>query len=169
MSGHNKWGQIKHKKAANDAKRGQIFSKLSRLITIAARKGIDPKMNISLSQIIDQAKSMNMPNDNIERAIKRVSEKESQSLNELVINAIGPGGVALKIKSITDNSNRTIAEVKKILSDHNAKLVPPGTLDWMFSQSPITVDDSEINNQIQNLLEALDNHDDVEEVSGNFE
>lgn len=169
MSGHNKWAQIKHKKAANDAKRGQVFSKLSRLITIAARKGTDPKMNISLSQIIDQAKAMNMPNDNIERAIKRVSEKESQSLNELVINAIGPGGIALKIKSITDNSNRTIAEVKKILSDHNAKLVPPGTLDWMFGQPSIVVADSEINSQIQSLLEALDNHDDVEEVSGNFE
>ena len=169
MSGHNKWAQIKHKKAANDAKRGQIFSKLSRLITIAARKGIDPKMNTSLSQIIEQAKAMNMPNDNIERAVKRVSDKDSQSLNELVISAVGPGGVALKIKSITDNSNRTIAEVKKILSDYNAKLVPPGTLDWMFNQPPILIEDAQVNTQIQNLLEALDNHDDIEEVSGNFE
>src|SRR3989344_4801240 len=117
MSGHSKWSQIKHKKALTDKKKGQIFSKLSRLITLAAKKGTDPKSNPSLAQAIENARAVNMPNDNIERAIKKVSEKDQTQLEELSIEALGPSGVALKIRAITDNRNRTMAEIKKILTE----------------------------------------------------
>src|SRR3989344_5143042 len=98
MSGHSRWSQIKHKKSLTDQKRGQLFSRLSKAITLAARKGADPKTNTALANAIDQARTMNMPNDNIERAIKKVSEKDGAQLEEIVIEAIGPGGVALKFK-----------------------------------------------------------------------
>lgn len=166
MSGHSKWSTIKHKKALTDQKRGQIFSKLSRLITLAAKKGQDPRANPTLAQAIENARAANMPNDNIERAIKKVSDKDQTQLEELNIEALGPGGVALRIKAITDNRNRTLAEIKKILAEHNAKMVQPGSLSWMFNQ-PVTVT-PEIQAQIDKLFEALDDQDEVEEVLSNL-
>ena len=166
MSGHSKWAQIKHKKALTDKKRGQIFSKLSRLITLAARRGSDPKLNPSLAQAIEKAKSMNMPNENIERAIKKISDKNRAQLEELLIEALGPGEVALNIKAITDNRNRTVAEIKKILSEHGAKMVQPGSLSWMFQQ-PLVAPDTAVQGQIDALFEALDDHDEVEDISAN--
>src|SRR3989338_5741756 len=153
MSGHSKWSTIKHKKALTDKKKGQIFSKLSRLITLAAKKGIDPKSNPSLAQAIENAKAENMPNENIERAIKKVSDKNQVQLEELSIEALGPGGVALRIKAITDNRNRTMAEIKKILVEHSSKLVQPGSLTWMFSQ-PLTLNDLSLQEQVDKLFEA---------------
>ncbi len=167
MSGHNKWSQIQHKKALTDKKKGQIFSKLSRLITLAAKKGADPKSNPSLAQAIENARTMNMPNENIERAIKKVSDKNQVQLEELSIEALGPGGVALKIKAITDNRNRTMSEIKKILAEHASKLVQPGSLTWMFSQ-PLTLNDSSIHEQVDKLFEALDDQDEVEDVNSNL-
>lgn len=175
MSGHNKWSQIQHKKAITDKKKGQIFSKLSRLITLAAKKGPDPKSNPSLAQAIDNAKAVNMPNENIERAIKKVSDKDQAQLEELSIEALGPGGVALKIKAITDNRNRTMAEIKKILTENNSKLVQPGSLTWMFNLpagrqvSPDSNLDSSIQEQLDKLFEALDDQDEVEDVSSNLQ
>ena len=166
MSGHSKWSQIKHKKALSDKKRGQIFSKLARLITLAAKKGTDPKANPTLAQIIDQARAANMPGGNIERAIKKVSDKDQAQLEELVIEALGPGGVALKIRAITDNRNRTMAEIKKILSDNESKMVQPGSLSWMFGQR-ISVDPV-VQVKIDKLFEALDDQDEVEDVSSNL-
>src|SRR3989344_2317395 len=168
MSGHSKWSQIKHKKAITDKKKGQVFSKLSRLITLAAKKGIDPKSNPSLAQAIDNAKAVNMPNENIERAIKKVADKTQAQLEELSIEALGPGGVALKIKAITDNRNRTMAEIKKILTENNSKLVQPGSLTWMFNQ-PFTLNDPSLQEQVDKLFEALDDQDEVEDVSSNLE
>lgn len=167
MSGHSKWAQIRHKKGINDQKRGQLFSKLSKNITLAARNGSDPKSNLALANAIDQARSMNMPNDNIERAIKKVSDKESARLQEILIEAICPGGVALRAKGVTDNSNRTITEVKKILSEHGAKMVQPGSIAWMFN-TPATVD-SVMQEQLDKLLEALDNQDDIDDVVTNLQ
>jgi len=167
MSGHSKWSQIRHKKAITDKKRGQIFSRLSRLITLAAKKGIDPKSNPSLAQAIENAKAMNVPNENIERAIKKVSEKDQAQLEELSIEALGPGGVALKIKAITDNRNRTMAEIKKILTENNSKLVQPGSLTWMFNQ-PLTLNDSSLQGQVDKLFEALDDQDEIEDVNSNL-
>jgi len=167
MSGHSKWSQIKHKKALTDKKRGQVFSRLSKLITMAARKGLDPKSNPTLAQAVEKAKSANMPNDNIDRAIKKASEKTQDQLEELSIEAIAPGNVPLKIKAITDNRNRTISEIKKILGDYSAKMVPPGSISWMFSQ-PAPLLDEHTHQQIEKLFEALDDNDDVDDVISNL-
>ncbi len=166
MSGHNKWSSIKHKKALTDKKKGQIFSKLSRLITLAAKKGADPKSNPSLNQAIENARAMNMPNDNIERAIKKVSDKNQVQLEELSIEALDPGGVALKIKAITDNRNRTMAEIRKILVNHHVKMVPPRSIDWMF-HTPTTIS-PEAHAQLDILFEALNDQDDVNDVVSNL-
>lgn len=168
MSGHNKWSQIQHKKALTDKRRGQIFSKLSRLITLAAKKGADPKSNPSLAQAVDNARAVNMPNENIERAIKKVSDKNQVQLEELFVEALGPGGVALKIKAITDNRNRTMAEIKKILADNDSKLVQPGSLSWMFNQ-PQSLSDTSLQERVDKLFEALDDQDEIEDVISNLQ
>src|SRR3989338_6285013 len=134
MSGHSRWSQIKRKKGLTDQKRGQMFSKLSKNITLAARKGTDPKSNIALQNAIEQARRENMPNDNIDRAIKKASEKDSAQLEEIMVEAIGPDGIALRIKGVTDNKNRTISEIKKVLSDHESKMVQPGSIGWTIGR-----------------------------------
>ncbi|OGN07995.1 MAG: hypothetical protein A3C61_02050 [Candidatus Yanofskybacteria bacterium RIFCSPHIGHO2_02_FULL_39_10] len=168
MSGHSKWSQIKHQKAITDKKKGQLFSKLSKFISLAAKKGTNPQSNLELKSAIDNAKSFNMPNDNIERAIKKVSDKSAEQLEELTIEAIGPGGIALRIKAITDSHNRTISEIKNILNDNSSKMVPPGSISWMFGQ-PAIVTDETTQNQITRLFESLDNNDDVEDIISNLE
>ena len=106
-----------------------------------------------------------MHNDNIERAIKKVSEKDGAQLEEIVVEAIGPGGTALKIKGVTDNKNRTIAEIKKVLSDHEAKMVQPGSISWMFN-TPVQVDE-QTQQKLNNLFDALDDNDDVDDIISN--
>ena len=167
MSGHSKWAQIKHKKALTDKKKGQIFSKLSRLITLAARKGLDPKTNPILAQAVEKARATNMPGENIERAIKKVSDKDQAQLEELTVEALGPGGVALKIGVITDNRNRTVTDIKKVLSEHGAKMIQPGGLSWMFRR-PAPVPDPSARERLDALLEALDDQDEVQNVSSNL-
>jgi len=166
MSGHSRWSQIRRKKELTDKKKGQIFANLSKAITLAARKGTDPKTNIALQNAIEQARKANMPNENIQRAIKKVSEKDSAQLEEILIEAVGPGGVALKIKGITDNKNRAISEIKKVLSDREAKMVQPGSIDWMFN-IPVQVDE-QTHQKIDELLEALDNNEDIEGIVTNL-
>ncbi|OGN16100.1 MAG: hypothetical protein A3J47_03270 [Candidatus Yanofskybacteria bacterium RIFCSPHIGHO2_02_FULL_43_22] len=166
MSGHSRWSQIKRRKGITDQKRGQIFSKLSKNITLAARKGADPKNNIALANAIEQARRENMPNDNIERAIKKASEKDSAQLEEIMVEAIGPTGVALRIRGVTDNKNRTISEIKKVLSNHESKMVQPGSIGWMF-HTPVQINE-QIQQKIDELLEALDDLDDVSDVSSNI-
>ncbi len=136
MSGHSKWSQIKHKKATTDAKKGQIFSKMSRMITIAAKeKGTDPTMNPRLRMTIERARSLGMPKENIERAIKRVTDKTSKGLPEEVrYEAYGPGGVALLVDCVTDNKNRTTAEIKHTLSDYDGRLANHGSVEWLFKK-----------------------------------
>ncbi len=166
MSGHSKWAQIRHKKGASDQKRSQLFAKFSKNITLAAKKGLDPRSNLSLANAIDQARSMNMPNDSIERAIKKVSEKGAAQLEEILVEAIGPGGIALQIKGVTDNKNRTIAEIKTILNNHHSKMVPPGSIAWMFG-NPATLTSAD-QTLLEQLLEDLDNNDDVDDVLTNL-
>jgi len=134
MSGHSKWAQIKHKKAATDAKKSKIFSKLAAAITVAAREGGgDPDKNPKLRLAIDKARSFNMPSDNIERAIKRgIGALEGAQLEELIFEAYGPNGHPLLITAITDNRNRTLAEVKHILNKYGGKLGAEGSVKWMF-------------------------------------
>ncbi len=133
MAGHSKWKQIKDKKAKTDQSRGKLFSKLANAISIAARGNPDPKFNPVLRQAIEQAKRQNMPQANIERAINRASE--SGDLEELLIEAYGPEGIGLLIEAITDNRNRTLAEIKSILKDFEAKLAEPGALMWAFEKT----------------------------------
>lgn len=138
MSGHSHWATVKRKKGAEDEKRGRIFSKLSRMISVAAREGGDPEMNPKLKQALEEAKRFNMPKDNIEKAIKRgTGELEGEQLEEVMYEAIGPGGVNIILEGITDNKNRTLAEVKKILQSHNAKLADEGSIKWAFEQKGI--------------------------------
>lgn len=136
MSGHSKWSQIKHKKGATDAKRGQLFSKLVKEITLAAREGgttIDA--NARLRAVAERARASGLPKDNIERAIARASGTgESNELFELLCEATVPGGIAIIIEAITDNKNRTINEIKHILAEHNARLNEPGSLLWNFEK-----------------------------------
>lgn len=134
MSGHSKWSSIKHKKGVTDAKRGQLFTKLSRDITMAARDGGgDPEMNARLRLAIQKAKESNMPNDNIERAIQRgTGGGEADSLQEIVYEGYGPGGTAVLVEAVTDNRNRTVAEVRNAFSRGGGNLAETGAVAWQF-------------------------------------
>lgn len=173
MSGHSKWSQIKHRKGISDQKKGQVFSKLANKITIAARGGIDPSANYRLQSAIEEARVANMPKENIERAIKRAAEKEAASLNEITVQAMGPGSVAVVIEAITDNKNRTIAEIKNILAKNGFKMVPESSLNWMFDTSwvpknPLENGDPATRQKFNQLLEELAANDDVENVHSNL-
>ncbi|MFP3854012.1 MAG: YebC/PmpR family DNA-binding transcriptional regulator [Anaerolineales bacterium] len=138
MSGHSKWSTIKRKKAANDAKRGQIFTRLAREIAVAAREGGgDPEVNFSLRLAIDRAKEENMPKDNIERAIKRGTgeDKSADELEQITYEGYGPHGVALMIEVITDNRNRTVADLRHILNDHGGSMGEAGSVAWQFHRA----------------------------------
>lgn len=139
MSGHSKWSTIKRKKAAIDAKKGKIFTKLIKEITVAARTGGgDVETNPRLRLAVDNAKSVNMPADNIERAIKKATgELEGVNYVELNYEGYGPGGVALYIESVTDNKNRTVAEVRHLLSKYGGSLGESGSVAWMFDRKGI--------------------------------
>ncbi|GAB4296154.1 MAG: YebC/PmpR family DNA-binding transcriptional regulator [Myxococcota bacterium] len=172
MSGHSKWSTIKHKKGKADAKRGKIFTKLIREITVAAReKGGDPDMNPRLRTAIDKAKGANMPNDTIERAIKRGSgEGEETHLEELVYEAYGPSGVAILIEVMTDNKNRTTPEIKKILSKHNGALGAEGSVAYMFSKKGVFFFNKSVVAEDALMETALElGANDVEEDEDGFE
>ncbi len=139
MSGHSKWATTKRKKAAIDAKRGKMFTKLIKEITIAAREeGGDPAGNPRLRLAIDNAKAANMPADNIDRAIKKATgELEGQSYSELTYEGYGPGGVAMLVEVVTDNKNRTVAEVRHLFSKGGGNLGETGSVAWMFERKGI--------------------------------
>ena len=137
MSGHSKWAQIKHQKAGTDAKRGTLFSKLSRIIMVAARDGGgDPSMNIKLRQAIEQAREAGAPKDTIERAIERATGggTDAAALRSFEYEAYGPGGSAFLISGLTDSQNRTTNEIKRILLDHGGRLAASGSVLWMFER-----------------------------------
>ncbi len=141
MSGHSKWSTIKHKKAATDAKRGKIFTKLIKEITVAARLGGgDPSANPRLRVAIDAAKSQNMPKSNIERAIKKgTGELEGVAYEEITYEGYGPGGVAVMVETITDNRQRTVAEVRHLLSKRGGNMGEPGSVAWVFEKKGLVV------------------------------
>lgn len=136
MSGHSKWSTIKRKKAATDQKRGNLFTKLVREITIAAKTGGgDPNGNPRLRLAIDTAKSHSMPHDNIQRAIKKgTGELEGVTYEEITYEGYGPGGIAVIIETATDNRNRTVADVRHIMNRHNGSLGENGSVGWMFQR-----------------------------------
>jgi YebC/PmpR family DNA-binding regulatory protein len=141
MSGHSKWHSIKHKKAAVDAKRGKAFSRVIKEITIAARLGGgDPDGNPRLRTAIQNAKSVNMPQDNITRAIKKgTGELPGVSYDEVTYEGYGPGGVAIMVEIMTDNKNRSVAEIRHIFSKHNGNLGETGCVAWMFQKKGLII------------------------------
>jgi len=141
MSGHSKWSSIKHKKGAADAKRGKIFTKLIKEITVAARMGGgDPDGNPRLRSAVAAAKAENMPKENIERGIKKgTGELEGVSYEEANYEGYGPGGVAVLIDCLTDNKNRTVADIKHLFERHGGNLGEPGCVAWMFEQKGLMV------------------------------
>ena len=192
MSGHSHWAGIKHKKQAEDQKRGKIFSKLSRMISVAAREGTDPEMNPKLRQALEEAKVFNMPKENIEKAIKRgTGELEGVKLEEVSYEAFGPGGVAIIIEGITDNKNRTFQEIKQILQKYNGKLAESGAVKWLFTrkgaitinpniQNSITKEDLELKaieagaediywHKTENLLDIYTKPEELDKVKKNLE
>jgi YebC/PmpR family DNA-binding regulatory protein len=138
MSGHSHWAGIKHDKGIADAKRGMAFSKLARMISIAAKKGKDHSINSELRTAIEKAREINMPTENIERAIKRgAGELEGAKLEEFIFEVFGPGKVAIIIEGITDNKNRTLNDVKKILAQGGGKLAATGAVQWLFERKGV--------------------------------
>ena len=147
MSGHSHAKTIAHAKGIADAKRGAIFSKFGRLISIAAKEGGDPIINSKLRIVIDQAKSFNMPKENIERAIKRgTGELAGENLEEVSYEGFGPGGIALIIEGITDNTNRTLGEIKVILNQNGGKMAGQGAVRWLFDRKGAITTNSKIQN-----------------------
>ena len=172
MSGHSHWAGIKYKKAALDAKRGKAWSKIARMIIVAAKQGGgDPAANLSLRYAIDKAKAANMPKDTIEKAIKRgTRELEGASFEEVLYEGYGPSGVAVMVEALTDNRNRTGPEIKRVFEKHGGSLGMSGCVNWMFSKKGlITV--STANADEEQLLEIALNAgaDDMQNTGEVFE
>ena len=169
MSGHSKWHSIKHKKAATDAKRGKIFTKHAKLITIAAREGGDPDMNAPLRSAIDNAKAMNMPNSNIEKAVKKGTgaDKDGVSFMEIMYEGFGPAGAVFYVHSITDNKNRSVAAVKIALTKNGGNMGEAGTVGWMFEKNGVIV--AKCENEDAELMAIDAGADDISMEEGVFE
>src|SRR5215212_11729833 len=146
MSGHSKWSSIKHKKGAADKKRGQLFSKLSRALIVAAREGgPDPAANLALQNAVEKAKSYSMPKDNIDRAIARGSgaDADAASYETVIYEGYGSGGVAVLIEALTDNRNRTASDVRAAFAKHDGNLGGSGTVAWQFERRGIVLVDAD--------------------------
>ncbi|HKB50150.1 MAG TPA: YebC/PmpR family DNA-binding transcriptional regulator [Solirubrobacterales bacterium] len=158
MSGHSKWSSIKHKKGAADAKRGKLFTKLARAITVAARDGGgDPDGNAALATAIQKAREASMPKDNIQRAIDRGSGvgSDADAIERVVFEGYGPGGAAVLVEALTDNRNRTSADVRHAFSKHNGSLGEPGSVAWIFEKRGVlAVDGSRYGED--DLIAAID-------------
>jgi YebC/PmpR family DNA-binding regulatory protein len=172
MSGHSKWHTIKHKKGALDAKRGKLFTKLIKEITVAARTGGgDPGANARLRKAVADAKGANMPNDTIDRAIKRgTGELEGVNYEEVTYEGYGPGGVAVLIESMTDNRNRTVAELRHLFSKNGGNLGESGSVGWMFDKKGYIVVDKAAKPEDE-LFEIITDAgaDDLRDDGENFE
>ncbi len=157
MAGHSKWASIKHKKAATDAKRGKLFTKLARAITVAAREGGgDPAGNHPLAAAIEKARGYSMPKDNIQRAIDRgTGEGEAGAIERVVYEGYGPGGAAVLVDALTDNRNRTGAEVRNIFDKQGGSLGEPGSVAWQFEKKGVVIVDGERYGE-DDLMPAID-------------
>lgn len=173
MAGHSHSKNVFRKKSAIDKKRGQLFSKLLRAISVAAKQNPNAEANPTLKSAIEKAKANQIPKESIERAIQRASEEKSE---HITIEAYAPSGAALIVEAITDNKNRTLSEIKKILSDFGSKLAQPGSVKWMFEKSDGEwkpkfkhhIEDQNTKDKILKLISALEDHDDVENVISNI-
>lgn len=178
MAGHSKWKQIKERKGKTDAKKSQIFSKYAKLIANEARLAKGNKDAPALRAAIERARKENMPNDNIERAIKKATEGGVSALESILYEAYGPGGVAVLIEVLTDSRNRSSNELKFILGEHGGHLASPGAAAWAFAKEPttshfqptttISLSDEDLE-KLDKLVEALEANEDVQEVVTNAE
>lgn len=175
MSGHSKWSKIKHKKAATDAKKSKIFSKLVRYITVEAKKAKGDRNSPGLRLAIDKARAENMPADNIDRAIDKASSSAAE-LEPVTYEAYGPGGVAIIIEAYTDNRNRTVQEIKHILSKNDIELATQGAALWAFTKDEqglvattvVDLSDEDLE-KLSEVVDQLEDQDDVNEVYTNAE
>ena len=159
MSGHSHWAGIKHKKGVADAKRAGVFTKVARIVTLAAKEGGgNPDMNFKLRIAIDQARAVNMPKDNIDRAVKRGTGelKDAAQIEEVVYEAMAPGNIAMLIKTATDNKNRTVSELKTIFNKTNVKMVPAGSFKHLFKLVGVIYVDTTNKNADELEMVAID-------------
>ena len=174
MSGHNKWSQIKNKKAVTDGKRSKIFGKFSKLIALESKKSNGNLSSPGLRAVIERAKKENMQNELIDRAIKKGAGGDAGNMESVLFEAYGPGGCAIVMEGLTDNNNRTVAEIKHLFSKRGFALAGQGAAIWAFIKTnegyepnmtvPLSDEDGEA---LSSLLEELDDHDDIQEVYTN--
>jgi YebC/PmpR family DNA-binding regulatory protein len=173
VSGHSKWSSIKHKKGAADAKRGKLFSKLSRAIIVAAKEGGgDPDGNLALQNAIEKARSYSMPKDNIERAVAKGAGEGAggQAFETVIYEGYGPGGVAIIVESLTDNRNRTASDVRHMFSKHGGNLGTDGSVAWMFERRALVLVPADGVDEDELMLAAADGGaDDVSGDGSSFE
>lgn len=175
MSGHNKWSQIKRAKEVTDGARSKVFGKYARLISLEVKKAGGNPDSPGVRAVIERAKAENMPKENIERAIAKGKGTGADTLEAVVYETYGPGGVAILIDALTDNRNRTAQEIKHLLSKNGLELAAPGSAAWAFNKSPdgsyaptSTVEVPEAQEeQLMNILGQIDDHDDVQQVYTN--
>lgn len=176
MSGHNKWAQIKHRKQAADAVRSRVFARYARLIALESKKAAGSLGAPGLVGAIARAKAINMPKDNIDRAVAKGMGKGAEELEQVLYEAYGPGGVAIVVDVLTDNKNRTTQEIKHLLSKCGVELSTPGAASWVFSKShaggyvpnePLIDISGTDEERLGTLLEALDEHEDVQRAFTN--
>jgi YebC/PmpR family DNA-binding regulatory protein len=172
MSGHSKWSSIKHKKGVADARRGQLFSKLSRALIVAARDGgPDPDSNIALANAIEKARESSMPKDNIERAIARGSGAgpDQEAYERITYEGYAPGGVALLVEAVTDNRNRTASEVRHVFAKHDGNLGASGAVAWLFERKGVVLVDADSAEEDEVMLAAAEGGaEDVEREGSSF-
>ena len=172
MSGHSKWANIKYRKGAADLKKGKIFSKIAREITVAAKEGGgDIESNFRLRQVIEKARQANMPSDNVERAIKRgTGELPGVNYEKVVYEGYGPGGVAILIEALTDNKNRTTSDIRNILSKKGGNMASAGSVSWIFHRKGlITVDKKSIDEDTLLTLAIESGAEDMKSEGNSFE
>lgn len=177
MSGHNKWSKVKNKKAVTDAKKGKIYTKMAKVISIEVKKANGDVNSPGVLSAIKKARENDVPNENIERALKKGSDKNAAAMESILYEAYGPSGVAIMIEVLTDNRNKAAAEVKHILAINGSALAAPGSAAWAFEKNPeggylpkmmtqISEDDG---TKLDTLIEALEDNDEVQEVYTNAE
>lgn len=175
MSGHSKWSQIKRQKGVTDAARSRVFSRYARLIAMEAKRANGILTAPGLASAIARAKAVNMPKDNIERAVAKGASKDSGNVEQVMYEAYGPAGVAIMVEALTDNKNRTTPEIKHLLSKQGIEVAPPGAASWAFTKvggmfvpnEPLTDVSGEDEEKLTAILEALDEHEDVQEIFTN--
>jgi YebC/PmpR family DNA-binding regulatory protein len=175
MSGHSKWSQIKRQKAVTDTAKSRVFSRYARLIAMESKKANGVVSAPGLSVAIARAKAVNMPKENIERAVAKGTSKDSSAIEQVQYEAFGPSGVAIIIEALTDNKNRTTPEIKHLLSKYDIELSAPGSASWAFTKMGSALTPNEPLNDISGadeeklvaILNALDEHEDVQQVFTN--